>query len=186
MRRSARHQQHSRRNIMKKLWSKFIALRCQVQIQRVIRTHLIEVYRGNPRALWVAVDLQLESAERTNSAHTADNIAVYFWSEIDSIRSATEFAPSPVITPRPFANPLLQFKPVAEQEIWTILGICPTKPCLLDLVPTWLLNSFQRFSNHVSSLQSSSSVSTVSRLSESELLSFLVCSAAKADLAISK
>jgi len=55
------------------------------------------------------------------------------------MRASTVNAPPPVITDRPAAEPLTQFRPVTPDEVPSVLKNAPAKRCLLDPVLTWFV-----------------------------------------------
>jgi hypothetical protein len=69
---------------------------------------------------------------------TADDFAAFFHDKVAKIRQQTATAQPPVITPRD-ARAFGEFTPVTVEDIIDLINKLPTKSCLLDPIPTWLL-----------------------------------------------
>jgi len=65
-----------------------------------------------------------------------------FGRKVEDIRTATAAAPSPDIQVRSTAS-LRYFSPVSCNEVTSILARTPSKSCLLDPMPTWLVKKLQ-------------------------------------------
>jgi len=123
------------------LWKK------QLSIQRTLFqtkyadywTSAIAECGHNGKALWSKVNCLLRPPPAASiSSHTADDFATFFVRKVADIRSSTSGAPPAVIVPRD--TPVFcQFEPVNVEEISHLLAVTPSKSCLLDPIPTWLL-----------------------------------------------
>jgi hypothetical protein len=122
-----------------KLW------RIQFKHQREFFKHKLKGYwtseidacRGDSKALWSKLRLQMSSPLQENSSHfSADEFAAFFTSKVEKIRASTSSAPPPVITTRPVATPFSSFEPVSVDEVTRLLSRTPAKHCLLDPAPT--------------------------------------------------
>src|SRR6218665_3839342 len=95
---------------------------------------------GDAKLVWSKLHrglLQPGATATTN--HSADDFALHFAQEVEKIRLSTACAPPPVITSRSVPEPLAAFNPVTADEVKRSLEKAPTKHCILDPVPTWLL-----------------------------------------------
>jgi hypothetical protein len=61
---------------------------------------------------------------------------------VDNIRAATLDAPSVSIEPRRTIS-FSQFTPVTSKEILDLLTTLPAKSCLLDPIPSWLIETIE-------------------------------------------
>ena len=93
----------------------------------------------DPSVLWSKIGVLFNPPNTTSdSTFSADEFADFFQTKIDKIRRATSGAMPPVIEPK--QTPILSgFKPVSAEEISRIIGASPSKHCLLDPAPTWLI-----------------------------------------------
>ena len=95
------------------------------------------------RALWSRINqLLVPLAAPTSSPHTVQDFVTYFGRKFEDIRTATAAAPSPDIEVRSTAS-LCYFAPVSCNEVTSILARTPSKSCLLDPMPTWLVKKLQ-------------------------------------------
>ena len=95
---------------------------------------------GNARRLWRIIgDMMNPPTQSVRRDFTADDFAAHFRNKIDKIRAATASAPPPLIQSRSATSSLYTFAPVTESDILSIIRSSPTKSCLLDPIPTWLL-----------------------------------------------
>ena len=93
----------------------------------------------DPSVLWSKIGVLLNPPNTTSdSTFSADEFADFFQTKIDKIRRATSGVMPPVIEPRQIST-LSGFKPVSAEEISRIIGASPSKHCLLDPAPTWLI-----------------------------------------------
>jgi len=77
-------------------------------------------------------------AQHNTSNNSDDDFVVHFSSKIEKIRTTTASAPAPEIVIRSTAA-TPRFRPVDAAKILSLLSRTPAKHCLLDPVPTWLV-----------------------------------------------
>jgi len=78
----------------------------------------------------------------SSSPHTVQDFVTFFGRKVEDIRTATAAAPSPDIEVRS-TTALRYFSPVSCKEVTSILARTPSKSCLLDPMPTWLVKKMQ-------------------------------------------
>src|SRR5664279_5367773 len=126
----------------KKLWQVQFKLQRQL-FQQKLRdywTSTIDSCRGDSKALWSKLRVQMSPPTHQDSSHfSADDFAAFFTSKVDKIRASTASAPPPVIQTQLVATSFSSFAPVSVDEVVRLLSRTPTKHCPLDPAPTWLV-----------------------------------------------
>jgi len=95
----------------------------------------ITTSQGDMRRLWRTLHSALgQRTDGKTGDHTADEVATFFTSKVDSVRAATATTP---LYDVPFRRtPLLsEFSPVTCDEVEKLISSAPTKTCQLDPVP---------------------------------------------------
>ena len=103
-------------------------------------TQIIDSCRGDSKALWSKLRVQMSPSLPQNSSHfSAEDFAAFFASKVDKIRASTANAPSPEIMTRSVPLSLTSFDVVSLDEVARLLSRTPAKHCSLDPAPTWLV-----------------------------------------------
>lgn len=94
---------------------------------------------GDSKRLWSRLKCLLSPPESTVAAHSAGDLARHFSMKIDRIRQSTAGFKQPLVSARCINTPLDSFTPVTAAEVAAIIRKSPSKQCVLDPMPTWLL-----------------------------------------------
>jgi len=108
------------------------------EIQRLL-TSTIDSCRGDSKALWSKLRVQMLAPSHQNSSISADEFAAFFTSKVDEIRASTSSASPPVIKTQLVTTPLSSFESVSVEEVTKLLSWTPTKHCSFDPEPPWLV-----------------------------------------------
>ena len=115
------HQRHLFYRKAKDYWSNALAEHC-----------------NNPRQLWSTINKVSKPPTASKFRHSADDIATHFTGKVTKIRASTATAGLGRISQRQSVNEL-SFQRVTVAEVVRLLGRAPSKHCVLDPAPTWLV-----------------------------------------------
>jgi hypothetical protein len=94
---------------------------------------------ANNKVLWSKLRCVLDRPpDESPCQHSADDFSDFFVRKINAIRNSTASASLPNIVRRDVER-FVNFRPVTDAEVQTLLSRLPPKQCSLDPVPTWLL-----------------------------------------------
>ena len=92
----------------------------------------------DPRALWSKINKLCSPPSAPQIQYTASDLASHFVGKVEKIKASTVDAETLHITTRP-GTVLSQFETITAPDAVKLLKKSPTKHCVLDPAPTWLI-----------------------------------------------
>ena len=122
-------------------------------------TNLISENANDSKSLFKCIDALLGNnkqhplPEHTSELELAEKFNDFFLIKVSEIHknivSRSNVDRSLLVEERRYEIPFIEFREMAEQDIWKIVQNSPKKSCLLDPLPTWLLVKCQAAINPV-------------------------------------
>ena len=107
------------------------------QEQAIVKS--IDENKNSPRVLWQTLNMTLGMPmKKLLYEHSAKEFSDFFHKKVADIRSATAAATPPVFT-TVATESFVEFLPVTESNLCSIINRAPSKQSELDPVPTWFL-----------------------------------------------